>query len=310
MDTLERQYFELMKTKIVEVMQHTNAGIGRIIEDWKGQEIIDFQDDLQRKVNAYFSEKWFYNHFKTNSERLPRIDLLNILSRYTGYIDWSEFKYKNRDQIILITEHKGSNSIFYLLPVIALIFFILAWLLIKTGSLATYEFCFVDKDTKEPIKNTTIEVLVIFDNESPIKQVCNTVGCFTYKTGEQKIKFLVKAPYYFTDTITRILNKAKRNEEIQLKINDYALMIYYFSSSKVKDWEKRRAQLENIISDSAYICQVFNKGMMGMELFNKMEFIDMLTMPTSSLKNIEIIEVLYAHEKITTIRFMQDYVNE
>jgi hypothetical protein len=309
-EAIERQYFELLKTKIVEVMQQTNTGISRNIADWKGQDIIEFQDDLKLKAKEYISEKWFYNHFKTYNEKLPRIDLLNILSRYTGYIDWSEFKYKNRDKITIITEHKGSNKIFYLLPAIALIVFLVAWALIKTGSITTYKFCFADKDSKEPIRNTKIEVAILYDNESPVQQVCDPEGCFTFKTGEQKIKFLVKAPYYFTDTITRILNKVKRTEEIQLKINDYALMIYYFSNSKVNDWKKRREQLDKIIADTAYICQVFNKSMMGMELYNKNEFIDKLTMPTSGLKNIEIIEILYTDEIITTIRFIQDNKNE
>jgi hypothetical protein len=305
-EATERQYFELLKIKIVEVMQQTNAGIGRNIADWKGQDIIEFQDDLQLKVNEYISEKWFYNHFKTYNEKLPRIDVLNILSRYTGYIDWSEFKYKNRDKIILITEHKGSNKIFYMLPAMALIVFLIAWLIIKTGSLATYQFCFIDKDTKEPIMNSKIEVIQLFDDQSPVSHLCDHEGCFKLKTGKQKVKFFINAPFYFTDTITRILNKGIKNEEIQLKVNDYALMIYYFSNSKVNDWEKRREQLDKIVADSAYICQVFNKGMMGMELYNKREFIDMLTIPTGNLRKIDIIEILYTNNKITTIRFTQD----
>ncbi len=288
-------------------MQQTNAGIARNMADWKGQEIIDFQDDLQRKVNAYFSEKWFYNHFKNDNQKLPRIDLLNILSQYTGYTDWSAFKYKNRDKITLIIEQKGSNSIFYLLPGIALMVFIVAFVLIKAGSMVTYTFCFVDQDTKEPVKNTNLEVTLLFDNESPLRQECTPDGCFTYKTGDRQIKFVVKAPYFYTDTITRILNKAERNEEIPLKVNDYALMIYYFFHSKVDDWKNRREQLDRVIADSAYICQVFPHGMKGMELYNKKEFIDLLTIPASSLQQIEITEILYTNEKITTIRFIWDY---
>ena len=306
MEAIERQYFEMLKNKIVEVMQKNNAGIGRNIADWKGQDIIEFQDDLQMKINEYISEKWFYIHIKTYNEKLPRIDVLNILSRYTGYVDWSEFKFKNRDQVIMITEHKGSNKIFYILPAIALVIFLLAWLIIKTGSVATYKFCFIDKDTKEPIKNSQIEVIQLFDDQSPLSQFCDREGCFTLKTGRQKVRFLVNAPYYFPDTITRILNKGRRNENVQLKVNDYALMIYYFSNSKVNDWNKRRENMDKIIADSAYICQVFNRGMIGMELYNKKEFIDMLTVPTSNLRNIEIIEMLYTDNKITTIRFIQD----
>jgi hypothetical protein len=258
-------------------------------------------------VNEYFSEKWFYNHFKTYNEKLPRIDLLNVLSRYTGYTDWSEFKFKNKDKITLITEHKGSNRIFYLLPAAALLVFIIAWIIIRTGSMTSYKFCFIDKDTKEPIKDSAMEVDVLFKDESPLRQQCDTDGCFILKTAESKVRFVVKAPYYLTDTITRVLNKARKTEEIPLKINDYALMIFYFSNSMVSDWKNRRDRLDQVIADSAYICQVFNKSMTGIELYNKTEFIDMITIPTRSLKNIQIIEMLYTGEKITTIRFTQNY---
>jgi len=302
----ERQYFELLKTEIIKVMQQTNAGISSNIEDWKGQDIIEFQEDLRLKVNAYFSEKWFYNHFKTMNEKLPRIDSMNILCRYTGYTDWSEFKYKNSDKITIIVEHKGSNRVFYLLPVLAVVVFILIWTIIKLGTITTYRFCFIDSDSKEPIRNSHIQVTLLLENESPLQLVCDS-GCFTYRTGQQRIKFLVNAPYYYPDTIIRYLKKSGKSEEIQLKINDYALMIYYFSNSKVDDWKKRREQLNNIIADNAYICQIFNKGLIGLELYNKEEFIDLLTIPTSGLKNIEIIEMLYTNDKITSIRFTKEY---
>jgi hypothetical protein len=306
-EAAEKQYFELIKTKIVEVMQQTHAGISVDMMNWKGNDIMEFQEDLRLKVNEYISEKWFYNHFKTYNDRLPRIDLLNILSRYAGYTDWSEFKFKNRDRITQIKDYKGSNKIFYLLPVISFVVFLLVWFIIKMGSMATYRFCFVDKDSKEPIRNARIEVDILYDNESPVHQVCDSEGCFAVKTGEPEIKFLVKAPFYFPDTISRILNKADKNEEIQLKVNDYALMIYYFSSSKVEDWKRRREQLRRIIADSAYICQVSHKGTTGMELYNKSEFIDLLTMPSSGLRNIEILDMMYHGDKITSIRFRQDY---
>ena len=38
------------------------------------------------------SEKWFYSYFKNNTEKLPRIDILNLLSVYVGYDNWEAFK--------------------------------------------------------------------------------------------------------------------------------------------------------------------------------------------------------------------------
>lgn len=308
MESADKQYFELLKTEIVRIMQETNAGISSRIEDWKGQDIIEFQDDLRQRVNAYFSEKWFYNHFKSSNKNLPRIDSLNILCRYAGYIDWLEFKHRNIDRLVEIVEQKGSNRIFYLLPVIAVIGFAAIMIIIKMGSIATYRFCFVDSDSKMPLNSANLQVTLLLNNESPVRLKCDSGGCFSWRTGQQRISFAIEAPYYFSDTITRNLSRKQRTEEIQLKANDYALMIHYFSNSKIDDWKKRRDQLDIIIADNAYICEVFKEGSTGMALYDKGEFINKLTMPVQSLKNIKILTTEYLHDKIVLLRFTQEQV--
>ena len=101
-------------------------------------------------------------------------------------------------------------------------------------------------------------------------------------------------------------NKSIDEEQIQLKTNDYALMIHLFSKSKVTNWRKRRQQLGLMLTDDARIYQVYEDGKTGMELFNKKEFIDKLTTPTKSLKSIEIIETIYTGDKISIMRFKQN----
>jgi hypothetical protein len=73
----------------------------------------------------------------------------------------------------------------------------------------------------------------------------------------------------------------------------------------VKDWQKRRNQLDRMISDSAMIYQVYNKADIGLELYNKWEFINKLTLPSSSLQGIEILDTKYQGDKIILIRFRQ-----
>lgn len=116
---------------------------------------------------------------------------------------------------------------------------------------------------------------------------------------------VVSTPYYKTDTITRIVKKLNGNEIISLHANDYALMIHYISQMKVDDWGKRRARLESMIDDGAMICQVYteNRQSTGMELLNKQEFIDKMTMPSGSLKNIEVLDTKFRNGKIMILRF-------
>jgi cyclopropane fatty-acyl-phospholipid synthase-like methyltransferase len=115
---------------------------------------------------------------------------------------------------------------------------------------------------------------------------------------------VINAPYYKSDTITRILKTFERDQKISLQPNDYALIIHYFSEMNVDDWQKRRSYLDKFIDDGAMIYQVLNDiNAPGMELYNKDEFIDKLTMPTGSLKHIEILDTKFKDDKIMVLRF-------
>ena len=179
------------------------------------------------------------------------------------------------------------------------------FVLFKLFSTRDYIFRFYDADTKEPVINNIIEVSLLREGESPVSYLCRPDGSFILKTDKTRVHFIVKTPYYQTDTIIRYLDKFNRNETIKLHPNNYALMIHYFSSMNVKDWQKRRNQLDQMISDSVMIYQVFDKGTVGLELYNKWEFINKMTLPTKSLKDIEILDTKYQGKKISLIRFRQ-----
>ena len=60
-----------------------------------------------------------------------------------------------------------------------------------------------------------------------------------------------------------------------------------------------------MFADHARIFQVFGTQQSGMEMYNKDEFINKMTMPLKSLRNIEIIETVYEGDQIVAMRFMQ-----
>jgi hypothetical protein len=184
------------------------------------------------------------------------------------------------------------------------------FLLFKLFSTQDYLFRFYDADTKEPVINNIIEVSLLREGESPVCYLCRPDGSFILKTDKTKVHFIVKTPYYQTDTIIRTLDKFNRKETIRLHPNNYALMLHYFSQMNVKDWQKRRNQMDKIISDSAIIYQVFDKGTVGLELYNKWEFINKLTLPSRSLKDIEILDTKYEGNKIALIRFRQKVIKK
>lgn len=301
----ELKYFELLKGKLVETMQQVHPEVPDSISDWKGQHIIDFQDELRFKQNENISEKWFYTHMKSANSKLPRIDILNFLSKYAGYRNWDEFKLIHTEK----AKPEKSTVIFYLIPFILISVLLVVYLIFSSMYVQEYVFCFYDSDTKQPVENSIIEITVLSDNESPRNFLCDNEGCFTIKTNKSEIRFSVKTPYCRTDTIVRTLNKFNRKENVKLKIDDYAVMIHYFSSSNVSDWLKRRENLDQMFSDTAKIFQVLN-GTIGMEMYNKWEFINKLSLPTGSLRDIEVIDTKYKGDKITHLRFKQNEKNK
>ena len=299
-----KYHFELLKQKIVATMKQSYPGIDPNITEWKGQEITDFQEELLIKVNAHISEKWFYNHIKSQNKSLPRIDILNLLSKYVGYANWDDFIFQNRDKVASRKSITKGNRYFVLVPLLLIGVMVILFFLFKMLSTQQYHFSFYDAHTREAIISDQVEIKLLSEDESPINYFSDTAGNFFLKTDQSEVKMVVSAPYYKSDTIIRILKKFEREQKISLQPNDYALIIHYFSEMNVDDWQKRRSYLDKIIDDRAMIYQVLNDlNTLGMEIYNKKEFVDKLTMPTSSLKHIEILETQFRKDKIMILRF-------
>ena len=112
-------------------MQQSYPGINPSISDWKGQEITDFQEDLLIKVNAHISEKWFYNHIKSENKSLPRIDVLNLLSKYVGYANWDDFVYNNSEQVAPEEIIAKANKVYIVVPILVISVMVILLILFK-----------------------------------------------------------------------------------------------------------------------------------------------------------------------------------
>ncbi|MBE0648052.1 MAG: hypothetical protein IH596_09725 [Bacteroidales bacterium] len=301
----ERDLFRLLKQRIVSTMQSSFPAINPEISDWKGQEISDFQEELASRVNGHISEKWFYTHMKSSGGSLPRIDVLNLLSRFAGYHGWDDFKFRNKQSPSPVSTYKKANRIFIVVPLLVVAVLTVLFIVFKIYNTHEYQFCFYDADTREPITNNIIEVSLLLPDESPVNYLCGQEGCLVLETDQTSVTLVVKTPYYHTDTVIRVLDRFKQEEMVRLRPNNYALMIHYFSRMNVKDWQQRRNQLDDMISDSALIYQVYSAGTLGMELFTKWEFINKLTMPARSLDQIEILDTRYMGNRIMMLRFRQ-----
>ena len=113
---------------------------------------------------------------------------------------------------------------------------------------------------------------------------------------------VVSSPYYKTDTIRRNLETAPESENIELKPNDYAIMLYYYSNS-IQDIKRKRERLNFLISDQALIYQIYDNDKYGVETLDKQRYINLVTTPTTSLKNMQVIETQMDKGKIILIKF-------
>lgn len=351
------------------------------ISKWKGIDIIYFQEDLRKKAKGNISEKSFYTYFKTSPvTKLPRIDMLNLLSIYAGYDSWYEFKrqhlfagellqenenleeeeinelektvsaalelpkteiqpkkieiqpIENTDLQKTITENQEVNKKQNIsgeveisaVPVKKNFFKKNAWALITsvliaiTGLLGfkdvlfskTYTYCFIDKDRGVSVINT-LDIMVMKENESPLMYKIKPGECFSYSTKDKNLKMKISAAFYEPLEVNRNLENAPEEEKIELKPDDYKMAAYYFSrkditgnsEEQVALIKQKRNQLENLISNNAVIYQVYDNNTYGIERLDKQKYITLVTTPTTSLKNLNVIEMKKDNGKIVSIKF-------
>ncbi len=380
---LDLLHFEQLKTEVQNQYLADHTPSFDDISKWKGIDIIYFQEDLRKKAKGNISEKSFYTYFKNSPvTKLPRIDMLNILSVYAGYMSWYDFK-KNHlfaDEILkeneeitqskneeaeksekapqtsavdpkveetpsiklentaisagendvlqktiadneLVKENKPNlatydteekNSTYslvkkYLWLGISAVLAVLVGLLGFKDELFSkkYYYSFIDADRNSKI-NAELQVQILKENESPILYVAKPNEPFVYTTKSKSLTMVVSSPYYKTDTIQRNLETAPEAENIELKPNDYAIMLFYYSKS-LKDLKKKRESLNYLISDNALIYQVFDNQFYGVETMDKQRYINLVTLPSTSLENLDVIDTQADKSgKIVMIKFKID----
>ena len=163
-----------------------------------------------------------------------------------------------------------------------------------------YEFCFVDSDRQAAVTNS-VEVTIIREGFTPLYLTTKT-GCIKFESQKDTIKMFVSSPYYKQDTFKVNLHQYNQPEKLLLEPDDYKIMLYYYSNS-AKDLKQRISKLNQMIADNALIYQVYDNDFFGVEILSKQQYINLVTMPTTSLKNFSLIESESKNEKIVKLKF-------
>lgn len=329
MDNIEFLHFQQLKEAIQTEYLKEHAPTFDEIAKWKGIDIIYFQEDLRKKAKGNISEKTFYTYFKSSQiEKLPRIDMLNLLAIYVGYLSWADFKKQNpieinqkeeeklapiEEKVALVNPPEPVQKNFFQRYKVHLLGSGIALLLLILGiSLkyfwkTTYTFCFTDADRGTKIQNI-IDIKVIKENESPIHYQVKAGECFQISTQDKILRMEVSTPLYEKVEIFRNLENAPEVEQISLKPDDYALMLYYYSTkdtnnTSLEQIKNRQQKLHHLISENALIYQVFDNEIYGIETLTKQKYIGLVTTPTKSFKNLKVLSTKMENGKITSIKF-------
>ena len=296
----QAQFFQQLKKEVLEHFQTLHPSWDGDLASFRNKEIATLQALIQEKVGERISEKWFYTHLKGSSAgKLPREDMLDVLARFVGAGNWQAY--------IKGKQHTRQRSRTWL---------IVTGLLLTAGVAAgmtfwpdnnyEYRLCFIDSDTQKAIEDQELICYLLSPEESPQLLEVDDSACIDLQTKNKAVSLVIQAPYYRTDTIHRILKTKKTEEQYALQTDDYALMIHYFAANRVTDWQRRRTQLQEMFATNARIIQVAQDQKTGMEIYNRTEFINKLTMPIPSLQQLRVLSTEYNDQgKIEGLRFLQ-----
>lgn len=310
----ELQILEQLKQEVAATFVQHHPAYTQPITEWKGKIIVAFQEDLSERVGGYVSEKWFYTHLKaTQNTKLPRIDMLQLLVQYVGGQDWQTYlaqkqtaAKKSIDKPIekKKTEPTKKRWLVYGVASSLILLFFVVILLLAFRQKNTYQFCVIDADSGAAIMPELLEVYWLKADESPLLLSVDSSSCLVLPpTEEATIRLQIKALHYRTQIIERTLLPEQLTEKIPLQKDDYALLIHYLSTQDMEDWEQRKAVLQKILHPNLKVLQISPQTGMAVALYNKTEFVDKMTIPVNSLRNIQLLDTKYQDEQIVEIRF-------
>ncbi len=285
------EHFALLKAAIRSKAER-HLGVRKELGDWSLQDIRDFQADLEAECKSSVSEKWFYTYFKNDAGKLPRIDVLNLLSAWVGYRNWDDFTHAHpRGQRERPNEKTASKKQWW--PwVIVFAFAASAGVMVRWMDRdAPVAVQFVDAYTREAIAGDALMVSI----NGAIVDIADVAW-------QQGDTLRVDGPYYKPRTF--VVNAISAAQTVEVFPDDYALMLNFFSRSTADDLDKRRAFLMEAIHPNARIFQS-HPEFSGLEMLNREEFIDRLLLPLNSLRNLEVQHIEYTDDRIFRLQFIQ-----
>lgn len=297
--------FQNLKKEVLLVYKERYPYFTGTWKSFSAQDIQNLIELIENTVKQSVSEKWIYTHLKPETNhKLPRKDMLDILSQLVGFSGWDEYVFKHKKEIVLpINKSKNKKNKTLLWSVslvgILLISSVIIYLEFYKNS-NSHSIEVKDSFSNSKINNDDFKAVIIKDStEIPVEIIDSKLQIDT----KDSTKVVIKSPFYEDQVI--VVRNEKRHQDIVLKPDDYAMMLKAFMKSDIKDWQTRKKQLNKILAEDLEVI-VMLKNDLGAEYFNKQEFSEKLIIPSQSLQKMKIIDIQNNHkQQINFIRIIQ-----
>jgi hypothetical protein len=289
----EMQHFQELKRRVLERYRQDYPYFQGDWKTFSSQDILNLIALLEKECKETVSEKWIYTHLKPETNtKLPRKNMLHVLCRYVGVSSWDEFIFEplaaNPTAVSKEVANRPKRGYFWLMGIgvllMAVAYFL--WSHKKEANMPPVKL--QNQYTKEAVDSSEVQV---YDatNSAAVKPI--TPQQLEEKVREKPLAVLVKSPFY-KDTIVQIppSTSVQTPTVVALQPDDYAMMVKAFLKADITDWQKRKTQLQHILSEDLEVV-VMLKGGLGAEFYNKAQFVQKLTIPTPVLKRWEIVDI-------------------
>ncbi|MBN8642090.1 MAG: hypothetical protein J0L86_09790 [Flavobacteriales bacterium] len=307
----ELDYFQRLKEKVLLKYQEQYPFFQGNWKTFSSQDIQNLIGLIEVQCKQTISEKWIYTHLKPESNsKIPRKDMLNILSEFVGYSGWDEFTFEDKTIVVESqpsSETKKSKKGILLIGLIVAIGITGFIIYNKNTTPEAQTIELQNEFTNEKVNSEEVKVYQVSDSTKTELKV-NEGKVEVTNSPDTKTQLVIQSPFYEPKTVTidpkaPVANPVQR---IDLKPDDYAMMLKAFMVSDIKNWQTRKEQLNQILSDNLEVI-VMLKDDLGAEFFNKNEFSQKLIVPSESLKKMKIVEIKNdASNKIEFIRIKQE----
>lgn len=286
----ELELFQVLKGKVLQRYKEHYPFFTGTWKTFSSQDIQQLIVLIENECKQSISEKWIYTHLKPESNhKMPRKDMLDILSAFVGYAGWDEliFEHKKEDK----SSSSPKKRLITLMIIIGSVMVGIAvgyFTLRDTKATNKKELQLANEYTDQKISSDEVRVFQIQDSlRHPVKVKDGKVELEAVPKRNTKLE--ITSPFYKRKIVDVVVGDTALTK-VGLQPNDYAMMLKAFMMSDIKDWETRKAQLDKILSDDLEVI-VMLKNDLGAEYFNKKEFVQKLIVPTASVKSMRIIEL-------------------